>query len=108
MTQKQRSWLRRLFKRKHGILPRHRRNRVMLSEQLEPRQMLAGDTFDTAEPVSALYGLQRSVFEDHVQHGRHPEHLKWIDKTDQEQKKDNGDSCFRKEFWHVFHRIIFL
>ncbi|MCG8652795.1 MAG: DVUA0089 family protein, partial [Pirellulales bacterium] len=45
MTAQQRSLLRRIFKRRHGVSPpRRRRNRVLLSESLEQRQMLAADT----------------------------------------------------------------
>ncbi len=49
MTQQRRSWLRRVFRRKHGVMPRHRRHRRMLSETLEQRQLLAA-----GDPVQIL------------------------------------------------------
>ncbi len=56
MTQRKRSWLTRVLKRKRGNLPRHRRNRKLITESLEQRQLLAadipGDDIATAQPVT--------------------------------------------------------
>ncbi len=66
MTKKQRSLLQRLFKRRHGVLPTRRRRRTLLSEALEQRQLLAGDTLvqiiDDADAAFATTGtfLQNS------------------------------------------------
>lgn len=61
MTQRRRSWLKRVFKRKHGTMPRHRRHRRVLAESLEQRQLLAADDaiqiVDDADAAFATTGV---------------------------------------------------
>jgi hypothetical protein len=74
MTDKKRSWFQRLYKRNHGMLPRHRRNRRMLAEQLEQRQLLAadmeGDDLATAH-VATLSNNVMSEFDATIGDGDH-------------------------------------